>query len=469
LGAGADTWGVRADSTAHLAGDLDARASSVLDDDPSTAWQTPFSTLVGQAIDLELAAPVTLDALELDLVADGRHSLPTAFRLVADDGPAIDLAVPPVTSPAPDGSGIASVRLPLPEATTATRWRLEVAGVDIRSTTDWSTLLPFTLPLGIAELDLPGVPPRPEADVDTGCRGDLLTVDADPVAVRITGDPTDPSTAGGLALTACAPEVELPAGATTIRTTAGRTTGLAIDRLVLQTATWSAAPTEARGPAVVTDRAEPGHVTGTVESDGEPFWLVLDESMNDGWELDVEGATVDGPRPVGSYASGWLVTPTAAGSLPVTADWAPQRAVDLALLLSAIGVLGCLALVLRRGRRAPAVAHPLPEWTATPPVPGWGIVIGVAGLAAFVVAPLAAPLGAAAIAAARRWPWAGRVLPVAVIAAAMAAITVLQVGHGYPASFIWPTRFPWAHQAALLAVVVLLGLAVTPDDRATRR
>jgi MFS family permease len=110
-----------------------------------------------------------------------------------------------------------------------------------------------------------------------------------------------------------------------------------------------------------------------------------------------------------------------------------------------------------------------PSFETDPPRPGLGIVIGVAGLAALVVTPLAAPIGAAAVLVARRWPWAGRFLPVAAIAVAMAVVTVLQVGRGYPASFIWPTRFPWAHQAALLSVVVLLGLAVTPDDRATRR
>jgi hypothetical protein len=46
---------------------------------------------------------------------------------------------------------------------------------------------------------------------------------------------------------------------------------------------------------------------------------------------------------------------------------------------------------------------------------------------------------------------------------------VLQIGRGYPATFLWPTRFPWAHQAALLAVVVMLGLAVPPDEPDPRR
>jgi hypothetical protein len=472
LGAGPAQWGVRADSTAHLAGDLQSRASSVLDGDPATAWQTPFSTLVGQALDLQLPAPVSLRALDLDVVADGRHSLPRSFRLVADDAAPVVLAVPPITSPAPDGSGIVRVHLPLPSATTATHWRLEVADVDIRSTTDWSTLLPFTLPLGIAEIHLPGVPTRPAADVDTGCRDDLLTVDGTPVALRVTGDPTDLSTDGGLAVALCGPAVDLPAGESILRTTAGRRTGIALDRLVLQSAAWSS-PTPSRpAPATVTRTARPGHVTGQVTTDGTPFWLVLDESMNAGWHLDVDGASVSGPRPIGSYAAGWLVTPDRAGTLAVTADWTPQRAVDVALAVSLAGVLGCLALVVLGRRRAiavPPVAPAEPVVETHPPTPGWRTITGVALLAAVVVAPLAAVPGAAAVLVARRWPWAGRGLPVVAIALSMAAVTVLQVGHGYPASFIWPTQFPWVHEVSLLAVVVMLGLALPPDERDRRR
>lgn len=474
LGAGPEAWGVRADSTARLAGDLDARASSVLDGDLATAWQTPFSTLVDQAIDLTVPEPVTLDALELAVVADGRHSLPTVLRLVADGAPPVELAVPAIESPAPDGSGIARLRLPLPEPTTASRWRIEVAAVAIRSTTDWSTLLPFTLPLGIAEVTLPGVAPRPSAEVATGCRDDLVTLDGEPVPVEVTGDPTDVGTAGGLAIEQCGATLSLPGGESVLRTAPGRTTGLAVDRLVLRNDEWATrSPGAGTGeaPAVTTTAARAGHVTGEVTTDGEPFWLVLDESMNTGWELEVEGATVAGPRPIDSYAAGWLVTPSGAGTLAVRADWAPQRAVDVALAVSALGGLACLALVVR-GRRRGLPRRPEPQAPiieTVPPRPAWAAGALAAGLAAVLVAPVAALPAAGLVALARRWPWLGRGVPVAVIAASMAAVTVLQVGHGYPASFIWPTRFPWVHQTTLLAVVVLLVLAGPPDERERHR
>ena len=64
-------------------------------------------TLDGQALERRARPPrPRLDALELDVVADGRHSLPTSLRLTVDDGGR------PSTSPSPrsparraDGSG----------------------------------------------------------------------------------------------------------------------------------------------------------------------------------------------------------------------------------------------------------------------------------------------------------------------------------------------------------------------------
>lgn len=464
LGASVEAWGVRADSTAHLAGEVDARASATLDGDPRTAWQTPFSALVDQAVDLQLTTPVTAASLDLDVVADGRHSLPTAFRLVADGGAPITLAVPPVASPAADGSGIASLHLALPAPVTASRWRIEVAGVDIRSTTDWSTLLPFTLPLGIAEIHLPGVPERPDTEVDTGCRDDLLTVDGIPLPIRISGDPRAPITNGGLRVEGCRGSMTLPAGSTILRTTPGWSTGLAIDRLVLQHQPGEAPV--ARRPQVTarSTQVRSGHVSGSVTTDGQPFWLVVDESMNRGWRLHVDGAQVAGPRPIGAYAAGWLVTPVRAGRLAVTADWSPQRTVDLALLVSALAAAACVGLVLVGRRRAtlPPSAISRPTLTRRPAPPGWLAVGAGAALAALLVAPVAAAPMAVALVVARRWPWTGRALPPILVAASAAAVTVLAVGHGYPASFQWPTRFPWVHAVTLGAVLLLVVLGWSP-------
>lgn len=466
LGAGPSAWPVIARSTARLAGDLDARASSTLDGDPTTAWQTPLSEVTGQRLELDLSDPVTLDHLDLEVVNDGRHSLPRQLRLSVDGGEPVTLDLPDLG--ATDADGVTSVSLPLPTPLSGTTWHLELSEVVVRSTTDWSTLLPYTLPVGIAEVHLPGVPPRPTADIDTGCRDDLLEVGGGAVSVRITGAAADADLGLPLTLTGCADRLRLEAGPSEIRAAAGRRTALDIDRLVLKTPAWSHPAPTAPGPTVTVDRARPGDVSGTVETDGSPFWLVLDESMNDGWELAVEGATVEGPRPIDAYAAGWLVTPERSGRLVVHARWAPQRAVDLGIALSAAGVLLCLVLVAR-GRRRLASAPPLaPTLETRPPRPPWWSVVLGTGAAALLVAPVAALPAAVALVAARRWPWVSRAAPVGLVAGSAAAVTLLQVAHRYPAEFPWPTRFPWTHQTALLGLVVMTVLALAADDRPRR-
>ena len=50
---------------------------AAIDGDPDTAWQTPFVGVRGQWVEYTRAAPSTFDHLDLRVIADGRHSVPT--------------------------------------------------------------------------------------------------------------------------------------------------------------------------------------------------------------------------------------------------------------------------------------------------------------------------------------------------------------------------------------------------------
>jgi hypothetical protein len=89
-------------------------------------------------------------------------------------------------------------------------------------------------------------------------------------------------------------------------------------------------------------------VKATVQSDGAPFWLVLDQSINDGWHVDIDEREVDGPHPIDSFANGWLITPEHAGTFAVHVQWTPQRTENIALIISSLAVVLCLVLALRR-------------------------------------------------------------------------------------------------------------------------
>ena len=100
-------------SADHLAGDLDARASRAFDGDPSTAWTPNFGPQRGRWLDVSLPAPTTIDHIDLTVVADGRHSVPTQFTLAADGVPVRSFTIPDPPDrarPERDARGVGAVR-----------------------------------------------------------------------------------------------------------------------------------------------------------------------------------------------------------------------------------------------------------------------------------------------------------------------------------------------------------------------
>ncbi len=80
---------------ASLPGCLACRADAAFDDDPASAWQTPFDQPTGQWAQAASPSALALDHLDLSVIADGRHSVPTRVRVTVD-GHSHDVAVPSI-------------------------------------------------------------------------------------------------------------------------------------------------------------------------------------------------------------------------------------------------------------------------------------------------------------------------------------------------------------------------------------
>ena len=82
VGGGASGAGpvVAVASSSRLAGNVAAGAQAAVDGQTATAWQSAFSPTNqnGQWVQYTTAAPITFDSLDLAVIADGRHSVPTA-------------------------------------------------------------------------------------------------------------------------------------------------------------------------------------------------------------------------------------------------------------------------------------------------------------------------------------------------------------------------------------------------------
>ncbi|CAN5841513.1 alpha-(1-_3)-arabinofuranosyltransferase [soil metagenome] len=473
----ADEGGVTATSSDRLPGGRDKRASAAIDGDDTTAWTTPFASSVGRWVEYEAAEPITADRMELTVVADGRHSVPTSLGVVADGEPLGSVEVPAVVDGEERGhTETVTVDLPPLDAETV---RFVIEDVRAVDTIDWYSRQPIAQPVAIAELRLGGLAlDPPTGAVDDRCRNDLLALDGDPVDVRLDGTVAEAVAGEALALSLCDDELALDDGEHVLRSAEGRDGGLDVDRVVLRSAA-DGEPGPATGtlvepadaPTVEVSHDGRWRLDGTITgaTPDEPFWLVLGQSHNTGWSATIGGEELGEPTLVDGYANGWLVTPDAA-ELDVAMTFGPQRLVQVSLALSAVAAVGCVLLAWRRRTEAPFRRTPPP---APASVASWlryrgtrpSVAVAVAvAMALAAGTALAAGIGVgllvgAASAVALRWhrwrPLLALGAPVA-LGVAAAYVVIWQFRFDYIPGFEWPAEFARVHWLGLLAIALLV-------------
>lgn len=381
------------DSSGRLPGDLDAGAASAFDGNPQTAWQPGFDATTGSYLQAQLPSPVTFDQMNLQVVADGQHSVPTAVTVSTENG-SRHVALPVV----PDGrSPGATVTVPISfPALTGQDITVTFTSVRPETTVNYYSQTPITLPLGIAEVGIPGISiAPPPTDIPSTCRDDLLTIDGRPVDISVTGTSQAALDGSGLTVSLCGPDaggITLAAGTHVLQATDGHSTGFDLNQLVLDSAAGGAASPPATGTQVSAPPTAPAptvtvtsqnatswklHVSGVTQ----PFLLALGESVDPGWEATVKGGSDLGPSElVDGFANGWQVTPSQValakrhgGTLDVTITWEPQHRVWLALAVSSLVLAGCIVLAWRPRRRRERGPVRRPERepaTTTPAVHG---------------------------------------------------------------------------------------------------
>jgi arabinofuranan 3-O-arabinosyltransferase len=482
---------VAANSSTRLDEDRAARANAAVDGNPNTAWIAETGPQAGEWLDVQLNKPVTLDHLNLQVVNDGRHSLPSRITVsTADSSATVDVPVPPVGTGRPQGS-TSDVTVVLPRLTGSTIKVTIDAVRQVRALDYYSTFAGRTdiLPVGLAELGLPGVvQPAPPVDLPPACQSGLLSIDGRAVDVEITGS-TQAAIAGQpLTVEGCgnaAGGVNLAAGPHVLRTSPRLPTGWSIDSLDLASPAPTPPPTPAGAPAVTVDHHDRTSWDLSVHADGKAFWLVLGQSFSKGWQATTSGGRSLGPpQLIDGYATGWLVP---AGLIPgsgkVHIQWAPQKVVWAAigvsgpalLLCALIGVVPMISGLRRRrigGRRSPAIHHPLatgclpfsaeaaaaPGPTAAPLFPVLFAALFWAGASAFVSRPVIGIVAGAAVGLGCRLRHgrAGvRGATVVVLLAVPAYVAYQQAAHSYLPTIDWPAAFASANDLAWLGICLL--------------
>ena len=397
---GSDHTGVVAYSQGRLPGDLTKGAINTIDGNPATIWEPGFGAAhqAGEWLEYDLPRPITFHTLDLQVVADGEHSVPTSLTVTTASGS--DHVVLPAIADGRVPGSVVDVPLTIP-ALTGQTVRITFDTVRLEYTNNYDSESPEAMPIGIAEVGIPPLQalwqPVP-ARIPTTCTDTLLAVDGSPIWVQVSGSSADALARNGLLVSLCGPDaagLTLGAGDHTLTSAPGGSVGFDTDQVALASAAGGAAaavgptgqlaspPITPTPPASVTAQTSTTlHVAVTgVTTSTAPFALVMGQSINPGWVATVDGRSLGTPTLVDGFANAWTVDPAALDgslhgtTLPVTLRWVPQRRVNVALVVSALFIVVCLVLAFlpRRRRRLPRRPRWLPRsgaWTALR-WPGW--------------------------------------------------------------------------------------------------
>lgn len=455
----ASLFGWPASASSRLTGSLTSAGVFAVDGDPGTAWVTAFGGAEGAALTIRgVTQPIGTIAITQP---EGTYSPVT--RVVLRSGG--DERV--VDVPADPGAPI-TVTPPLP----AGDLEVVIAAIDARTTIDRRFGDPVVLPAAIAELTAAGLPAveRPADATATVTCVPLLDLDGAPVAMTVTMSLRAGAAARAAAAEPCTGSMDLAAGAHRLTGAVPADLPLAVDRVVLA----DGSPTDTVSAPTVRV-LDGGRFDRRIEVGGCPdgCWLVFGEGFNTGWRAELDGTSLGEPQLVDGGFNGWWLD-GATGGRTVQVTWQPQRTLNLALALSAIGVVAAIVVaVLSRRRSAPLVATApvmvtFAPWAAVPrsrvvtvavPV-AWGVLAALLIQPAWLVWGLLAGIGASLW----RRPRVPELTAMATLAVVAALVTLREWRNAPTPGGGWPVVFEEWHGLGLFAVAAVVVAALFADD-----
>jgi hypothetical protein len=263
--------------------------------------------------------------------------------------------------------------------------------------------------------------------------------------------------------------VPLKAGDRRLETSLPEVGGVTIDQLLLSSWATSALPfppaSEARRDLMNTTVGATSF-TGSIENAKGSYWLVLGQSVDPGWELSLDGHKLGEPTLVNGFATGWKVDIPDNGPHTFSVRWAPQRPINLAVIVSAISLLVVAALAMRRPKHVAAEeiqANTVLRYVHPSVVVL--LVLGTFGIAAGAIPGLVAGVTALLLEQYPQLQGALAWVPVGLVGFVALAKAVRQIVEQPQPGLGWVTADRWIDVVAWAAVALAVTVALANSDR----
>ena len=285
------------------------------------------------------------------------------------------------------------------------------------------------------------------------CRDDLLTVDFEPVAMRVIE-----TKEAHVTLQACGPLLLEP-GSRILETS--RDSPIVIDRITLRSS--RAVPsTPATVFEVSTSRTT--RDARVPECPSEQCWVESTDGWNTGWSATIAGRAGEPSIASAAGRGTWIVT--AGPSADFRSEWTPQRVMWIGLAVSAVGMLAALVTLATGRLRRHRIGREPKDATDDSPnsstrLLGPAIISGL--VIALFVHPIAGVVAAVFTAVEHRLPPILDRILVGLVALGYLYILIQQSRYGTPAGFGWPGTYAKAHGLVLFSAVAY-GLRLARDN-----
>lgn len=445
-------WPVVAD--VRLEGSLRNVGAAAFDGDPTTAWIGPFGSTGGSIHVDRVDQPIS--SITVTQPITGISTITELTLTTRDESRTVTLSRDVL------GSATAAIDPPLQVSDLT----ITVTGTELATTVDRRFGDVVTLPVAIGEIDFAGRPtvtPLDRTVLTIECV-EIGVLDGEPIAATLSIADDGWLDGGPIGSRPCAETVDLPAGDHLL---VGSRGPFRLDRLLLDDGVADAVTAPRRSPTVTTvgrDRFGGEFEVGRCD-DG--CWFVFGEGYDEGWSATAGGTALGPPTLLDGGFNGWWVE-----SGPVTVRWEPQRAQNVAFLLSLLTAIGAIVLVVLDRRRHPVdAASPVvgPVWSWTRPeatAPGWAIVVLwalPALLLAGVVWAVLAAIGGAVAAWRREVPLAA-LTALSTVGVIGLAVTFLERRDAPFPGGGWPATFDSLHWLGMFAFAMLATSVLTDPD-----